>query len=1002
MGYFNMKRLLLLIVILCPILFARDFYVSPDGSDAPTAVASKEKPAATIGKAVERARKFIETRGYPQEGITIQIAGGVYRVSETIKIDDTFKGTQTAPIVIKPEDRREVSIMGGVEIPLSSFTPVTDQSILVRLPEQSREKVLQVDIKTFGVVDLGEMPLFGMSVDWLEKHTSYRRGVSMPELFVDNKAMTLARWPNDGFVQVDEVLRTGSVVRNWEKDVKDTIYVPVEKRGDPDEGFIIRLDNERIKSWVSADDAWMHGFWNNDWADQSARIGNINPDERTIESVHPSGYGVAQGRRFYVYNLIEELDVPGEWYLDRSTGKLYLYPPDDIKKSFVRLSLCTEPIFTVNGASNLIFRGLAIGTSRGDGIKITQGKSVCIQDCTIGLIGGLAVSINGGSESGLIGCCIHDCGSGGVLLNGGNRLSLEPAGHFAKNNDIVNYSRVLKTYGAAISLSGVGNSAICNRISKGPHVGINFTGNDHLVEGNEIFDVCMESNDMAAIYSGRSFTMWGNRIRNNYIHRIRGISAKQCAFARGITHAIYLDDHLSGVEIDGNIFVDCNEVLAFSGSDNRFTNNLVLNCTRSIWDKSSFFGTPPPVGRYEKTPDFSNPKSLPRELHLTITTDVLAMPYQSPVWKQRYPQLAASLNETYGPWRVEIADNILIESGPLDITNTVSELGRTTGNKAFFANEALTPAANLDASINTISRRLNNYNLAKVKDIGPARFALTPLIAPSSRGFAGELTVQILGRDGDQVHYTLDGSEPDETSPLYNGPFVINQSRHLRAIAFKPDGGFACRSGLTEAKFTAYTLDSKTGVPLYHLPCIETAAPYIWQHFRHGVKHGVNLRGSATISVNGVEYPDSLLLVPRSREDISRGEVTFKLDGELLFASRFTAMIGIEDSVAVAAKAAKTAKIEGEFAGVTDLDQKDFNSGQAVFSVEIYRGQKWERIYTSETIRGLKPPVSIVLDIAGAEQVRLITTDGGGGILNAHAVWIEPSLRNNKIKEGVK
>ena len=31
----------------------------------------------------------------------------------------------------------------------------------------------------------------------------------------------------------------------------------------------------------------------------------------------------------FVENIFEELDAPGEWFLDAKTGTLYFYPPPD-------------------------------------------------------------------------------------------------------------------------------------------------------------------------------------------------------------------------------------------------------------------------------------------------------------------------------------------------------------------------------------------------------------------------------------------------------------------------------------------------------------------------------------------------------------------------------------------------------------------------------------------------------------------------------------------------
>ena len=42
----------------------------------------------------------------------------------------------------------------------------------------------------------------------------------------------------------------------------------------------------------------------------------------------PTGlYGFRKGQRFYFLNVLEELDQPGEWFLDRKAGVLYFWPP---------------------------------------------------------------------------------------------------------------------------------------------------------------------------------------------------------------------------------------------------------------------------------------------------------------------------------------------------------------------------------------------------------------------------------------------------------------------------------------------------------------------------------------------------------------------------------------------------------------------------------------------------------------------------------------------------
>ena len=69
-----------------------------------------------------------------------------------------------------------------------------------------------------------------------------------------------------------------------------------------------------------------------------------------------------------------------------------------------------------------------------------------------------------------------------------------------------------------MSNNNVGMYVAHNEIHGTPHVGIWYSGNNHLFEYNNIYDICRVSNDMGAFYSWNDWTSYGNVIRYNYIH----------------------------------------------------------------------------------------------------------------------------------------------------------------------------------------------------------------------------------------------------------------------------------------------------------------------------------------------------------------------------------------------------------------------------------------------------------------------------------------------------
>lgn len=225
----------------------------------------------------------------------------------------------------------------------------------------------------------------------------------------------------------------------------------------------------------------------------------------------------------------------------------------------------------MKGASHVTLRGLVLEACRGTAIEVSGGRGNLIAGCTIRNTGQDAITMSG-EESGVAGCDISETAGGGIALQGGDRNTLTPARLFADNNHIHHFSRWDRVYQPGISLSGVGNRVSHNLIDNAPHMAIGFSGNDHLIEFNEIHSVCYESNDAGAIYAGRDWTMRGTRIRHNYFHHISGFERRGCV-------GVYLDDQFCGTEVFGNIFYKVTRaVMIGGGRDCAIENNVFVDC----------------------------------------------------------------------------------------------------------------------------------------------------------------------------------------------------------------------------------------------------------------------------------------------------------------------------------------------------------------------------------------------------------------------------------------
>ena len=592
------------------------FYVATDGNDSWTGTRAQAGQDTGPFRTLQRARDAIRQRkqagALPSGGIMVEVAKGIYSLASPFELTAADSGTSACPITYRAQPGAEVRLLGGRE--LTNFTPVRDAGMLQRLPENARGHVLQADLRAAGVTDFGKQ-------DW----NLGRSGAGL-ELFYQNQPMTLARWPNEGFTPVVDV--AGPVVKN-SRGHDMCVEGPIVYEGD------------RPTRWIDEPDGWVHGYWFHDWSDQRHPIAQIDPQRHTIAVKPPyHSYGYRKGRWFYAFNLLSELDAPGEWYLDRDRGLLYFWPPQSpagIAAGHPTVSVL-DTLISMAGVSHVTFRGFTLEACRGTAITIEQGNANRVAGCTIRNTGAWAVRISRSTQSGVLGCDITNTGLGGVSLEGGDRKTLTRAGLYAENNHIYHYSRWFRMYHAGVACQGVGNRVAHNLIHDAPHQAIGYGGNDHTIEFNEIHSVCHESNDAGAIYSGRNWSNRGTVIRHNYMHHVSGFRGKGCV-------GVYFDDILSGQSILGNVFYKVTRAAFIGGGrDNVIENNIFVDCKPALHIDARGMGA-----------KFNYGATTTQPLRLK------EMPYQQSPWKEHYPELVGMLeDEPEKPKNNRVVRNICV------------------------------------------------------------------------------------------------------------------------------------------------------------------------------------------------------------------------------------------------------------------------------------------------------------------------------------------------------
>ncbi len=394
----------------------------------------------------------------------------------------------------------------------------------------------------------------------------------------------------------------------------------------------------RPDRWASASEIWFHGYWRYHWADCRQVATSIDLDTRTVTFDEVPGYGIAEGMPYYAFNLLEELTQPGEWYLERDTGVLYLFPPTDLANAEILVSTLTEPLLRLDDAQFVEVRDLTLEASRGQLVRITGGADNVLAGVSLRNAGADAARITG-TRNGMINCDVAHSANGGVVLAGGDRPSLTPAGNYVEDCSIHDFGRIEWTYRPGVRVEGVGQRVAHNRIHDAPHAAILFGGNEHLIELNEVHDVVRFSSDAGAIYSGRDWGARGNRLRHNFIHHVA------TSFTGGPgAQGIYLDDCVSGIEVFGNVLykIQHHAIQNGGGRDNIIANNVIARCGDALAADSRGHDWRPDRGPNDTPGDSWN-----------LLEKLQAVGYQDEPWASAYPECALIPSD----WEAIIAED---------------------------------------------------------------------------------------------------------------------------------------------------------------------------------------------------------------------------------------------------------------------------------------------------------------------------------------------------------
>lgn len=467
-------------------------------------------------------------------------------------------------------------------------------------PEEAARLGIPGTAEAITVIDLSALPPGAPTQ--IARRSAPNAAASSFELFQGDARFRPARWPKRGF---ERSFRGGAVRRD------------------------VVLSPQDWARWGREPFLWIGGYMVADWAWDTSPVVRRDEATRTLQTLAPAMSGtVRPDFPHVVFNALGALTEPGEYVLDPDARKVYAFG-FGLDRSF-EVATRTN-LIDLSGVRDVRLTGLRLEKTAGTALRIRDAHNVTIEDCVIRHVGTSAIVIEGGSNVTINNCLIEDTGETAIIVTGGDRASLSPAGHAVTNSTIRNFGVESRTYRPAIYLKGVGNRVEGSLLENAPHSAILVTGNDHVIRGNTIRNVVRESDDAGAIYGGRDWTERGTVISDNVFEEIGMSDGPDAvnAVGRKFVSGVYLDDRASGTEVSRNVFHRVSRpVVIHGGRDNRIVGNAFLRCDQSaIWLGADLADTTGPI----------------------LEQRIKSVPYQSPLWAQRYPKLQGVLDNPRDP-----------------------------------------------------------------------------------------------------------------------------------------------------------------------------------------------------------------------------------------------------------------------------------------------------------------------------------------------------------------